>query len=951
MKQLAPFALALGLLLAFSLRQPAAQSAPEIPINTLEDLGKLEKKIQEVVAKTRAAVVGIRMGGSSGSGSFISADGWVCSCGHVTETKPGTKCTVIAYGGESFDGVVYGSDMAMDYGVIKVDTKGKKVAFVELGDSDKVKNGQWLIAMGHPLGVEKNRDGVVRAGRVLAAKNRQGFITMDAPVIHGDSGGPVVDLGGKQVAINQSINGLDSRVNNVTPVALFKKQLDEMKANKVLHPVQGQPRFGRGIQSDGLTDAEREAYGRAMELHGRENYAEAAKLVEAFTNKKNLDPGVLYNLACIYAKLASGKQGKDGEELQKKAVELLARSIEAGWDDVEHTRKDTDLDCLRKRKDYQAAEDLCAKAQVKPVFGLVVRSSSGMRVSEVIPGSPADRAGLKKEDIIQKIGKAKIAGAQEYLDLLLFEGLPAETDFTVSRRKEKPGAIKMTLPAFGAKVISSGGAQVREVAEDSIAYKAGIKVGDVVIKVGTTKIKTALDFANALFCADSRRPTVLTYKRGYETETLEFTFAASDTGGATASIFKQAESLLKLWDKLGEKYVDAIFSVKQKGKQVAFATAVDTRGYLLTKASEIDPADKIVLVARDGKQIEATLVATDSKTDLALIKVPGSLAAVVKFEVPSTGDKFPAIGLLLGTLDEKGRVIAHGIVALPPYDSDANARPLPDDAVMGVGISDSKDGGALVDAVTAGGPADKGGLKKGDLIKKIDGTELAGRDDFMTLMRNKEPGNTLDMEVLRDGKVQKLSVVLGARKDLPGGGGAGPAPTQKGTGKPDLGVAAGSPANPGLKVEGVRDGTPAELAGIVEGDVILEANATPINSLKELAALIDALKPGDKVAFKLTREGKPLALEIELAEMEAPPPSGAGTQNKGPINARCDKLGSVIQHDALLAPRQMGGPVIDLKGNVIGFNIARSDRTRNFAIPATRVVEALAKLLKLAEGK
>ncbi len=85
--------------------------------------------------------------------------------------------------------------------------------------------------------------------------------------------------------------------------------------------------------------------------------------------------------------------------------------------------------------------------------------------------------------------------------------------------------------------------------------------------------------------------------------------------------------------------------------------------------------------------------------------------------------------------------------------------------------------------------------------------------------------------------------------------------------------------------------------------------------------------------------------------MEAPPPSGAGTQNKGPINARCDKLGSVIQHDALLAPRQMGSPVIDLKGNVIGFNIARSDRTRNFAIPATRVVEALAKLLKLAEGK
>ncbi|CAG0968992.1 partial Putative serine protease HhoB, partial [Gammaproteobacteria bacterium] len=464
MKKLAPALLLLLALCAFSMQAPQAQDAG---VATFEDYAKLEKQVQELSTKLRPAVVGVRMSNSSGSGSFISADGWIATCAHVCEVRAGVKCKIIGFGSEEFEGEVYGCDMAMDFGLIKADTKGKKVPFVELGDSDKVKNGQWLISMGHPLGVEKGRDGVVRCGRVLLAKNRQGFITMDTPVIHGDSGGPTFDLSGKQVGINQSIHGMDARINNATPVAMFKQQLEEMKQKKCLHPVNGNPRFGRGLASDGLTDAERDAYERAMKLHGEGKYDQAQKLVEPFTNKKGLDESVLYNLACIYSMLSTKQKGAEAEASQKKAIELFKAGVEAGWDDIDHMRKDSDLDCLRQRKDYQAVEDLCAKAKVKPLLGLGVRVSSGVRVSEIIPGSPADKAGLRKEDVITKIGKTKISGAQDYADTLLFAGL-TDAPVTVTRKKEKAPEIKLTLPALGIKVISSGGAQVSEVSEDGL---------------------------------------------------------------------------------------------------------------------------------------------------------------------------------------------------------------------------------------------------------------------------------------------------------------------------------------------------------------------------------------------------------------------------------------------------------------------------------------------------
>jgi S1-C subfamily serine protease len=161
---------ALLLLLAIGAASHQTQSAPG-QLKRLEDYQQLEARIQGVVDQVRPAVVGIRMSRSSGSGCFISEDGWVATCGHVTGTAVGTRCKVVLHGGETLDAVTAGWHEAMDFALVKADTKGQKVKYCALGESENVKPGDWLIPMGHPLGAEGGRDAVVRAGRCLVPEN------------------------------------------------------------------------------------------------------------------------------------------------------------------------------------------------------------------------------------------------------------------------------------------------------------------------------------------------------------------------------------------------------------------------------------------------------------------------------------------------------------------------------------------------------------------------------------------------------------------------------------------------------------------------------------------------------------------------------------------------------------------------------------------------------------
>lgn len=941
--------LSAALLLPCTIHAPLAQSAPPQAVAKHADLAALQKRIQEVVRKVRPSVVAIRMSNSSGSGCFISDDGWVATAGHVSGTKPGTKCRVILHGGESLDAEVYGWHEAMDYGLVKADTKGKKVPFSELGESGKVKAGEWLIPMGHPLGPEPGRDAVVRAGRCLMPENARSMIVIDAPVISGDSGGPVFNLDGKIIAINQSIQTNNVSINNVTPVDLYKTLLKDFKDKKGFGNANG-PQWGTGVKAKAegaLTQAEMRDYEAAVKAYTDKNYKRSAEIFDNLLKAEKRPADVLYNAACTYALHAAELKGKEAEAMAAKAVQTLTRSVDMGWRDMEHAANDKDLDGLRQRKDYITWFEYGRKASKRPLLGLAVRSNRGIRVSEVASKSPAEAAGFQVDDIIERVGEVKIEELKEWTSCVTETGLSEEREIRVNR-KGKRHNLKVSMPAFGARIFGQGGAKMVELQEGGLAFASGLRPSDIVIRVGDEKVTGALDFCNALTMADANEEMELQIRRGYSREIVKFSFSTGDVGSGDGTLgrddWKQGNNLLKLWEaQLAAKTKGAIFPVRQKGKQVSFATAVSAEGLLLAKGSEIDPNEPIELM-EGTTPFAATIAARSPRYDLVLLQCQRKFSVVVSFAQSTASAEFPEIGTMVASVDAKGQAFAHGFVALPPYDTDKLVgEPDPNAPFMGINARDAQGGGVEVTSVTPDMPAATAGVKVGDIILKLDGQDVPDWTSMIAMIRGCRPDQTVVLTAKRGEETVILTMTLKPRAEA-----LGEKPRAKGTGKPELGISGGRAKENGLEIGSVKAGSPAELAGIQSGELLLRIDGVEVKEQRALDAAVAARKIGDIVTLVLSRDKAEVTIEVQLAEEDAPPPPpGNGRPNvKGPISDRYTHLGKVIQHDGVVMPNQQGSPVFDLQGNVIGLNVARADRTRTFALSATKVAEILAELMR-----
>jgi S1-C subfamily serine protease len=607
---------------------------------------------------------------------------------------------------------------------------------------------------------------------------------------------------------------------------------------------------------------------------------------------------------------------------------------------------------VREGYDFQYCIKNGRKASKRPVVGIAVRSFKGVRVDDVLPNSPAGKAGLAIDDIIERIGNAKVDKATDWVDWVIERGIPPEAEIKISRGGKR-SIVKLAIPPFGAKVFGQGGAKVVDLVEGGLAFNAGLREGDVIVKVGDTDVEGALDFANAMMMIDGNSETELEVKRGYSREKIKFSYSTGDvgdTGDGTLARddWKQGDHLLVHWSKLlSERAAGTVFPVKQKGKQVAFATAVASEGLLLTKASEIDEAEKIQVM--DGTTaLEAKVVGRNDRHDLALLKCERKFSKWIDFTQGTSSDEFPKVGTMLATVDARGNAMAHGFVALPPYDSDKIAgEPDPNSPFLGINAKDADGGGAEVTSVTGGMPADKAGVEVGDVITHMAGQQVKDWNDLIAMIRGRKGNDKVTLTIQRGGKAQELEVQLVPRAEA-----LGQKAPSKGTGKPELGLqqCRATSDKKGVEVGNVEPGSPAELAGVVSGEVLLKIDDTAIAEQKDIDKYIAGRKIGDAVSLTLLRDGKEVKLEVELAEEDAPPPPpGNGRPNvKGPINARHTHMGKVIQHDGVVLPSQQGSPVFDLRGNLIGFNIARADRTRTFALPAKEVARVLIEMLGTA---
>ena len=171
----------------------------------------------------------------SGSGVIIRPDGYIVTNNHVVENA--TKVSVTLYDNKVYDATVIGTDPATDVALIKIDAQDLPV--IEFGDSDKLRLGEWVLAIGSPL--SQYLRSTITAG-IVSAKGRsmpnttgefkiESFIQTDAAVNPGNSGGALVNKEGKLVGINTAIisqTGSYSGYSFAVPVNIVKKVVDDL---------------------------------------------------------------------------------------------------------------------------------------------------------------------------------------------------------------------------------------------------------------------------------------------------------------------------------------------------------------------------------------------------------------------------------------------------------------------------------------------------------------------------------------------------------------------------------------------------------------------------------------------------------------------------------------------------------------------------------------------------
>ena len=141
---------------------------------------------------------------SLGSGFIISNDGYIFTNNHVVEQAD--KILVKISDGKEYEAKVIGTDANTDIALIKI-KPSNSLPVAEIGDSEKVKVGEWVIAIGNPFGLDATvTAGIVSAkGRVIGAGPYDNFIQTDASINPGNSGGPLFNMEGKVIGINTAI--------------------------------------------------------------------------------------------------------------------------------------------------------------------------------------------------------------------------------------------------------------------------------------------------------------------------------------------------------------------------------------------------------------------------------------------------------------------------------------------------------------------------------------------------------------------------------------------------------------------------------------------------------------------------------------------------------------------------------------------------------------------------
>jgi serine protease Do len=344
-----------------------------------------------------------------GSGFIISEDGYIFTNNHVVDKAD--KIEVKLANGKEYDATVKGRDAATDLALIKI-TSPVKLPYARLGDSDRSRIGEWVFAIGNPLGLDHTvTAGIISAkGRTIGAGPYDNFIQTDASINPGNSGGPLCNLAGEVVGINTAIVAQAQGIGFAIPINMAKEILEDLKTSGKI------TRGWLGLTSQNITDDMRQS----LKLKDRQG----TLVGNVFTGDAADQAGI--KIGDVILEVA-GQTVKDDRELGRIVAKLHVGSKV----NVKVFRNGEEIILpivIAERKDPQeqasgshATEQFGITAQeVTPEIAkyLGIPEKTGVIITNVKAGGSADEAGLKLRDIILKVNNIEISGLKEYEDAL-----------------------------------------------------------------------------------------------------------------------------------------------------------------------------------------------------------------------------------------------------------------------------------------------------------------------------------------------------------------------------------------------------------------------------------------------------------------------------------------------------------------------------------------------------
>ncbi len=389
---------------------------------------------------------------SLGSGFIIDPSGYVVTNNHVIADAE--KITVILQDNTKLEAKIVGRDSKTDLALLKVESK-KPLPSVHFGDSDAVKVGDWVIAIGNPFGL----GGSVSAG-IISARSRSinagpfdDFLQTDAAINRGNSGGPMFNMAGEVIGINTAIispTGGNIGIGFAVPALQAQPVIEQLKTEGRIH------RAWLGVKIQEVTDEIAESVGldatKGALVLGITSASPAAKSdIKAGDIILSFDGKDISEMRKLPRIVAETKIGKKVDVKLWRGGEIKHATVTLGeMDESDEDAASKNQSKPKKKPNGVDSEEMLGMDLAAIDSGLINRfgldkNAAGLLVLQVKAGSAASKQGIRYGDVITRVNTTLIKTLGDF-KTALGQAKKSGRGYALVRVKRNEEEIFVTLP-------------------------------------------------------------------------------------------------------------------------------------------------------------------------------------------------------------------------------------------------------------------------------------------------------------------------------------------------------------------------------------------------------------------------------------------------------------------------------------------------------------------------